>query len=137
MSGWRISSAAIIAVGLLVAPCRALIVSFWATWCPPCRKEIPALNAIYKKYRSQGLVVLGVSVDQVQGDGVKAVRPVVRELKISYPVLMADDALVEAIDLDNIPTTMFFNRQGKLVSRTEGSVKPAELAAVTKTLFHE
>src|SRR5271154_159538 len=63
-----------------------LIVDFWATWCPPCRKEIPELNAVYKKYRSQGLVVLGLSVDKVQGDGVKSVRPFAREFKITYPI---------------------------------------------------
>ena len=56
-----------------------LVVDFWATWCPPCRKEVPELNAIYKKYRSRGLVVVGVSVDTVQGDGVKSVRPFAKE----------------------------------------------------------
>ncbi len=99
---------------------RPLIVDFWATWCPPCRKEIPELNTIYKKYRSKGLVVLGVSVDKVQGDGVKSVRPFAQEFKISYPILMADDEVVDALDLDNIPTTLFFNRKGKLIARLEG-----------------
>src|SRR5260370_28773816 len=68
-----------------------LIVDFWATWCPPCRKEVPELNAIYKKYRSKGLVVLCLSVDKVQGDGVKSVRPFAQEFAISYPILMANE----------------------------------------------
>jgi thiol-disulfide isomerase/thioredoxin len=112
-----------------------LIVDFWATWCPPCRKEIPELNAVYKKYRSQGLVVLGLSVDEVQGDGVKSVRPFAHEFKISYPILMADDSLVDATDVDNLPTNLFFNRKGEQVSRLEGRGKSGELAEAVKVLF--
>jgi len=114
-----------------------LIVDFWATWCPPCRKEVPELNAIYKKYRRRGLVVLGVSVDKVQGDGVKSVLPFAREFKVSYPILMADDALVEAMDLDNIPTTLFINRKGETVARLEGRGKSGELTAAAKNLFRD
>ncbi len=80
-------------------------------------------------------MVLGVSVDKVQGDGVKSVRPFAQEFKISYPILMADDAVVDALDLDNIPTTLFFNRKGKLVARLEGRGKSGELAAAAKGLF--
>jgi cytochrome c biogenesis protein CcmG, thiol:disulfide interchange protein DsbE len=114
-----------------------LVVDFWATWCPPCRKEIPELNAIYKKYRSRGLVVLGLSVDIIQGDGVKSVRPFARELKIGYPILMADDAVVDALDVDNLPTTLFFNRKGELISRLEGAGKRGELAEAVKGLFSD
>lgn len=114
-----------------------LVVDFWATWCPPCRKEVPELNAIYKKYRARGLVVVGVSVDKVQGDGVKSVRPFAREFKVNYPILMADDSLVEAMDLDNIPTTLFIDRKGKTVARLEGRGKYGELAEATKTLFRD
>ena len=114
-----------------------LVVDFWATWCPPCRKEVPELNAIYKKYRTRGLVVVGVSVDKVQGDGVKSVRPFTKEFKVSYPILMADDALVEAMDLDNIPTTLFIDRKGKTVVRLEGRGKSGELAQAAKTLFRD
>jgi thiol-disulfide isomerase/thioredoxin len=114
-----------------------LIVDFWATWCPPCQKEVPELNAIYRKYRARGLVVVGVSVDKVQGDGVKSVKPFARENRISYPILMADDALVEAMDLDNIPTTLFINRKGETVTRLEGRGKSGELSAAAKTLFRD
>ena len=114
-----------------------LVIDFWATWCPPCRKEVPELNAIYKKYRARGLVVVGVSVDKVQGDGVKSVRPFAREFKVGYPILMADDALVEAMDLDNIPTTLFIDRKGKTVARLEGRGKSGELAQAAKSLFRD
>ncbi len=114
-----------------------VILDFWATWCPPCRKEVPELNALYRKYRARGLVVVGVSVDKVQGDGVKSVRPFAQEFKVSYPILMADDAMVEAIDLDNIPTTLFIDRKGATVARLEGRGKSGELAQAAKTLFRD
>ncbi len=114
-----------------------VIMDFWATWCPPCRKEVPELNALYKKYRHRGLVVLGVSVDKVQGDGLKSVRPFTREFKVEYPILMADDAMVEAMDLDNIPTVLFINRRGETVSRLEGRGKSGELSEAAKTLFRD
>jgi thiol-disulfide isomerase/thioredoxin len=112
-----------------------LIVDFWATWCPPCRKEIPELNTIYRKYRSQGLVVVGISVDKIQGDGIKSVRPFAHELKITYPILMADDALIDATEVDNLPTNLFVNRNGEVVSRLEGRGKSGELAAAVRVLF--
>jgi thiol-disulfide isomerase/thioredoxin len=112
-----------------------VIMDFWATWCPPCRKEVPELNAIYNRYRKRGLVVVGMSVDKVQGDGVKSVRPFTREFKITYPILMADDAMVEALDLDNLPTVLFINRKGETISRLEGRGKSGELSEAAKTLF--
>jgi thiol-disulfide isomerase/thioredoxin len=114
-----------------------VIMDFWATWCPPCRKEVPELNAIYNRYRKRGLVVVGVSVDKVQGDGVKSVRPFAREFKIIYPILMADDAMLEALDLDSLPTVLFINRKGETVTRLEGRGRSGELSEAAKTLFHD
>ncbi len=114
-----------------------VIMDFWATWCPPCRKEVPELNAIYDRYRRRGLVVIGVSVDKVQGDGVKSVRPFTKEFKVEYPIVMADDAMVEAMDLDNIPTVLFINRKGETVTRLEGRGKSGELSQGAKNLFRD
>jgi thiol-disulfide isomerase/thioredoxin len=116
---------------------RRLVVDFWATWCPPCQKEVPELNAIYRKYRARGLIVLGVSVDKVQGDGIKSVVPFAKENKIGYPILMADEALVDAVDIDNLPTTLFINTKGQTVARLEGRGKYGELSAAARTLFHD
>ena len=114
---------------------RPIIVDFWATWCPPCRKEIPELNDIYRRYRAQGLVVLGVSMDEVQGDGRKSVEPFIEEFKITYPVAMGDEALVDKLELNSVPTALFVARDGRLFSRIEGAGPAGELARAAADLL--
>ena len=62
---------------------KVVIVNFWATWCPPCRKEMPDLDALYQKYKDQGFVVLSISDEEAA-----KVSPFITERKISYPVLL-------------------------------------------------
>jgi thiol-disulfide isomerase/thioredoxin len=114
---------------------KVTIVNFWATWCPPCRKQIPELESIYKHYQSRGLMVVGVSCDTVQGDGVKAVGPFIRRFRITYPILLANDALVDKLDLDVLPTTMFVDRDGHLVSRIRGAGRIGELSDNARELM--
>jgi thiol-disulfide isomerase/thioredoxin len=112
-----------------------VIVDFWATWCPPCRKEIPELNEIYRRYQTEGLIVLGVSMDEVQGDGRKVVEPFIEEFKIAYPIAMGDKALVEKLELSSVPTALFVARDGRLFSRIEGAGPPGELARAAADLL--
>ena len=69
---------------------KVVIVNYWATWCSPCRAEMPVLDSFYKRYRSRGLVLLGMSVDEARD------RPAVTALmqKLSYPAALASDAKV-------------------------------------------
>ncbi|MGH7813671.1 MAG: TlpA family protein disulfide reductase [Candidatus Binataceae bacterium] len=107
-----------------------VIVDFWATWCAPCRREIPELNAIYKRYhRSDGLVVIGVSCDAIQGGGAAAVKPFAKELGIAYPIALADEALTDKLDIEAIPTTLFIGPNGGIVSQIVGEGEPGELTA--------
>ncbi len=107
---------------------KAVIVDFWATWCAPCKIEIPWLEQFHTEYAAQGLEILGVSEDNLDPDDKaklleekkdiadKAVR-----LKINYPVLI-DDASVSTPygGIDGLPTTFFIDRSGKVVASTVG-----------------
>lgn len=88
---------------------RALIINFWATWCPPCRAEIPALDAVYQAYRDKGVEVLGIDYGE-DGDTVKGF---LRDIKISYRIAL--DPYEEAADryrVAALPTSFFVDREG-------------------------
>ena len=102
---------------------KVLVVDFWATWCGPCRTEIPGYVALQKKYRDAGLVVIGVSLDQ-QGPGV--VKKFITTQKVDYQIVMSTDEVVEAFGgMDAIPTTFIIDRDGNIRDRKVGA-EPAE-----------
>jgi peroxiredoxin len=93
---------------------KVVLVNFWATWCPPCRKEIPDLKALYKRFKGQGLVILGISDD----DATK-VRAFARHEKIAYPVLLDPGSKVKKLySVQGIPMSFLYNRNGKLVAES-------------------
>lgn len=95
-----------------------LIVDFWATWCVPCRVEIPHFVELQKQYGDKGLTVIGVSLDE-QGPGV--VKKFVKRFAVNYPIVIGNQKVVEAYGgIDAIPTTFVIDRQGRIVSRHIG-----------------
>jgi len=89
-------------------------VNFWATWCPPCRKEMPDLDALYKKFKTQGLVVLAISDE----DEAK-VRAFRKTRAVSYPVMLDKGRQVnELFRVEGIPKTYIYGRDGKLVTES-------------------
>jgi thiol-disulfide isomerase/thioredoxin len=113
-----------------------VIVDFWATWCSPCRRQIPELVALYKRYnKTRGLVIIGVSCDLLQGEGLGAVEPFVEEFQINYPVALADEALVDSLGVEAIPTTFFVGPDGKIISRIVGAGRPGEISEGARLLI--
>ncbi|HWA86827.1 MAG TPA: TlpA disulfide reductase family protein [Opitutus sp.] len=106
---------------------KVVVVDFWATWCGPCRMEIPGYVKLQKKYAKDGLVIVGMSVDQ-QGPGV--VKEFIAQHGVDYQIVMADDAVEEAFGGDQpieaIPTTFIIDRDGKIRDRKMGAEETAE-----------
>ena len=90
---------------------RVVMVNFWATWCGPCRQEMPQLDRLYQKYKSSGFVLLGVNVDE---DARKA-SDVAAKLGVTFPVLLdTDKAVSKLYDLSTMPSTVIIDRDGKV-----------------------
>jgi len=93
---------------------KVVLVNFWATWCPPCRKEMPDLQALYDKYRDQGLVVLAISDEETA-----KVSPFISERKFTYPILLdAGRKVNDAFVVEGIPKSFVYDREGKLVAQS-------------------
>jgi peroxiredoxin len=93
---------------------KVVMLNFWATWCPPCRKEMPDLESLYKQFASQGLLVLGVSDDDPD-----KVREFVQKQGTTYPVLLDPGSRVNhLLHIEGIPKTFVFDREGKIVSQS-------------------
>jgi peroxiredoxin len=98
---------------------KVILLDFWATWCGPCRVEIPHFVDLQKQYGSQGLVVLGVSVD----DTVDKLKPFAQELQMNYPVLVGlgrDDVQDAFGPIWGLPTTFLISREGKICRKNSG-----------------
>ncbi|HEY3972428.1 MAG TPA: TlpA disulfide reductase family protein [Candidatus Sulfotelmatobacter sp.] len=93
---------------------KVVLVNFWATWCPPCRKEMPDLDALYKKFKDQGFVVLAISDEESA-----KVTPFLGEHKVSYPIMLDPGRKVnEAFIVEGIPKSFVYDRSGKMVAQS-------------------
>jgi len=98
---------------------QVVLLNFWATWCGPCRREIPALIGLYRDYKERGFVVLGVSVDKE----VELIEPYARAMKMNYPVLIGagrEEFSDEFGPFMGFPTSVMVTRDGKLCVRHLG-----------------
>ncbi len=114
---------------------RGLVCNFWATWCAPCREEIPLLNAAQKKYAANNLQVVGIAVDNAAN-----VREFIKSTDIHYPVLLAGaDAIALMRDLGNtaggLPYTVLLDARGRLAGRKLGAFSARDLDAAVVGLL--
>ncbi len=101
---------------------KVVILDFWATWCPPCKMEIPSFIELYKQYKNDGLVVIGVAID----NEIK-VKNFVKEYKVNYPILIADETtIIKYGGIRGIPTTFIIDKNGNIKNQYVG-YRPKEV----------
>ena len=114
---------------------KVVLLNVWATWCGPCRYEIPELQAIHQKYSAKGFEVVGVSVDE---SGVEAVKQFVAEQKMTYPVVLDPAGTITSIfEISVLPTSVLVDREGRIVWKRPGLITPNDqelAAAIEKAL---
>jgi peroxiredoxin len=103
---------------------KVILLNFWATWCPPCREEIPYFNELYDRYKKDGLVVIGIALDRGRPE---EVQKFLEKFRVEFINLMGDEAVVEAFSsipsmgpLHGIPTTFIIDRKGQICRRFVG-----------------
>ena len=96
-----------------------ILINFWATWCAPCVKEMPSFETLYRRFRSQGLTVLAVSLDK---DRSAKVQEFVDKYKLSFPVLLDTEGVAEKLYPSfTIPFTYVIDKQGRVAARIDGA----------------
>jgi thiol-disulfide isomerase/thioredoxin len=109
---------------------KVVVVNFWATWCGPCRSEIPGMQEVYEKYKSKGLEIVGVSLDQKGWD---VINPFVKKMNISYPVVLGNQQVAESYgNIDAIPATFIVGKKGEVLLHHVGYMSKEEFEKAVK-----
>lgn len=113
---------------------KVILLDFWATWCTPCRTEIPQFIELQNQYGQQGFQVIGISLD----DGPKPVREFYREFKINYPVAMGNEKIAEAYGgVFGLPVNFLIGRDGRIHAKHVGAADIKVLEQSIRTLLQE
>ncbi len=112
---------------------KVVVVDFWATWCPPCREEIPGYVEMQRELEAQGVVVIGVSLDRA---GPTVVKQFAERYGINYPLVMGDEDTVQAFGgIEAIPTTFLIDRDGRIRHRKVGMMAREEYEPLVRSLL--
>jgi cytochrome c biogenesis protein CcmG/thiol:disulfide interchange protein DsbE len=111
---------------------RPVFVNFWATWCAPCREEMPAMQALYERYRDQGLVLLAVNMEEDEA----RVRRWIEQGGYTFTFLLdSDGQLVKRYNVNAAPTSYFIDRDGVIRDLKLGAISPAEMETKVRGLL--
>lgn len=111
---------------------RPVVLNFWASWCPPCRAEMPEFERVWQTYRDQGVVFVGVATS----DQTDKAQAFLRESKVSYPnVLDAGNDVALMFSANSLPTTVFIDREGRIVGRRVGAMSAGQVATQVEELL--
>lgn len=97
---------------------KVVLVDFWATWCQPCREEIPIFIDLYNQYRAQGFEMIGISMDD---ERLKVVEPFIKELKVNYTILLGEPELLQKYNVPVMPSAFLIDRDGRIVKAFHGA----------------
>jgi len=113
---------------------KVVLLNFWATWCGPCKIEIPWFIDFQQQYKDRDFAVLGLSMDD---DGWKSVKPYVEQKKINYRVMIATEELANLYGgVDSLPTTFMIDRAGRIAATHEGLVSKSEYETEIQDLLN-
>ncbi len=101
---------------------KVVLINFWASWCPPCRAEMPLFEDVYKRYRDKGFEILAISTDVNE----EAVHKFLKDIKVSFPILMDDGKVSEIYGITGLPTSYLLDRDGKVIRIRLGEYKEVE-----------
>jgi thiol-disulfide isomerase/thioredoxin len=112
---------------------KVVLLNFWATWCPPCRAEMPDLIRMQREYRSRGLRVIGITYPPQEGG---EVREFVRKLGVNYPIALGSKETKALFDrTETLPLTLVIDRKGNIIERIEGILLAQEFEQKIKPLL--
>ncbi len=112
---------------------KVVVVDFWATWCPPCREEIPGYVEMQQALEADGVVIVGVSLDRA---GPSVVKAFAEKYGINYPLVMGDSEVVDAFGgIEAIPTTFLIDREGQVRHRKVGAMDRSEYEPLVRSLL--
>lgn len=109
---------------------KVVLLNFWATWCPPCKEEMPWFVDLQQRYGAQGLQVIGVAMDDSDQ---KKIESFAKQLGVNYPVLLGKESTAHAYgDVQFLPDTFYIGRDGKIVSHVQGLINRKEIEEQVK-----
>ncbi len=111
---------------------KAVLINFWASWCPPCRAEMPTLQAAYEQYESEGLVILAVNLNEPE----LAIRSFQEDYGITFPIVVdKQDRVSRMYDIVPLPTTYFVDRDGIVQGKWTGELRMPQLEMLLKKIL--